>query len=259
MVEKIKILDLFSGIGGFSLGMHRASERFETIAFAECDKFCQKVLKKNFPNIKIYDDVKDVQKIDCDLITAGFPCPAFSASGKRGGFEQDDLFYEVIRIAKINKPQIIILENVSGFAHKTRNWRSVLTNELKNIGYETQDFIFDARDFGVPQCRRRYFAICVQGRMLFSSQHLQRLQGKQGKNIQQVFSNNQNAQRRWTPTINTKEEWRAIFSQSFRRRNSNGISDRVDRLTSLGNAVVPKIITAIGKTIIKWQEKRLTT
>ena len=88
--------------------------------------------------------------------------------------------------------------------------KTTLQQEVENVGYEWTDWIFDARDFGLPQCRRRYFAICVQGGVLPSSQYLQGIQGKQSKNFQQVFSNNQNTKRWWTSTINSKEEWRII-------------------------------------------------
>jgi DNA (cytosine-5)-methyltransferase 1 len=157
------------------------------------------------------------------------------------------LFYEVIRLASELKPAFIILENVEGF----KKWRSILHNEIENIGYDWGDAILDARDFGIPQCRRRYFAICIQRGVLFSSQYLQGFQRGQGKNIQQVFSNIKDTQRWWTPTINSKEEWRTIFSKSYRCRNDNGIPYRMDRLKGLGNSVVPQIIYAIGLTILK--------
>tara|TARA_Y100000592_G_scaffold101058_1_gene185032 strand:+ start:3943 stop:4704 length:762 start_codon:yes stop_codon:yes gene_type:complete len=252
-MSKIKILDLFSGIGGFSLGLHNASDRFETVAFAEQDEFCKSVLSKNYPDIKIYDDVKEIETIDCDLITAGFPCPAFSSSGRRGGFEQDNLFYEVIRIAKINKPKFIIFENVKGFAHSTKTWRETLINEVSNIGYETQDFIFDGRDFGILQCRARYFAICSRDGLLFNQQFVS-THGKETKNISTLLTN-PNALRRWeTPPASTKQEWVEVYNVSKPSGIFNGVSSRLDgrRKAALGNSVIPIILTSIGKTLINY-------
>ena len=249
----LKHLDLCSGIGGFALGL-QSTGYFQTIGFCEIDPFCQKVLKKNFPGVPIYNDIKEFKPNDegikADIVTSGFPCPAFSFSGKRGGFSQDDLFFENIRIIKETKPSFIIFENVEGF----KKWKTTLQQEVENVGYEWTDWIFDARDFGLPQCRRRYFAICVQGGVLPSSQYLQGIQGKQSKNFQQVFSNNQNTKRWWTSTINSKEEWRIIFSKSFRSRKNNGISFRMDKFRSLGNAVCPQIPYYIGQVIGKLYE-----
>ena len=249
---ELSVLDLFSGIGGFSVGLE-ATGKFKTIGFCEQDKFCQKVLHKHWSDVPIYEDIKklDGTKIKADVVTAGFPCPAFSAAGKKGGFEQDNLFFDVIRICKTIKPKFIIFENVENF----KKWRDVLHKEVENIGYEFEDAILDARDFGLSQARRRYFAICFQRGMLFSPQHLQRFQRKQGKNFQRLFTNFKDSKRWWTPTINTKEEWRIIFSKSKRSRNINGISNRMDRLKCLGNSVCPQIITEIGKAIIKAEEQ----
>ena len=109
----LKHLDLCSGIGGFALGL-QSTGYFKTIGFCEIDSFCQKVLKKNFPGVPNYNDIKEFKPNDegikADIVTSGFPCPAFSFSGKRGGFSQDDLFFENIRIIKETKPSFIIFE-----------------------------------------------------------------------------------------------------------------------------------------------------
>jgi DNA (cytosine-5)-methyltransferase 1 len=82
---QLNIIDLFSGIGGFSLGLHNADKRFKTIAFAENDPFCQKVLKKNFGNTKIFNDIREVS-IDQPvfLVCGGFPCQGFSVARRLG-------------------------------------------------------------------------------------------------------------------------------------------------------------------------------
>ena len=89
-MNKLKLLDLFSGIGGFSYGLE-STNGFETIAFCEKDKFCQKVLKKHWNDIKIYEDVRNIngKEIKADVITGGFPCQPFSVAGKRRGTDDD--------------------------------------------------------------------------------------------------------------------------------------------------------------------------
>ena len=124
----MRLLDLFSGIGGFSLAAQWVwGDELEIVGFCEIEKYAQKVLQKNFPGVPIYEDItklngKDFKNID--LITGGFPCPAFSMAGKRGGFDQDDLFFEMIRICNECKPRTIIFENVEGF----KRWRKELQN-----------------------------------------------------------------------------------------------------------------------------------
>jgi DNA (cytosine-5)-methyltransferase 1 len=113
---KLKLLDLFSGIGGFSLGLE-STGFFETIAFVEKDKFCQKVLKKNFKNITIEGDIRNVKgsNYKADVITGGFPCQPFSVAGKRKGTDDDRyLWDETIRVVKECKPRWFIGENVEG-------------------------------------------------------------------------------------------------------------------------------------------------
>ena len=114
MKEKMKILDLFSGIGGFSLGLE-STGHFETTAFCEIDKFCKLILNKHWEGKKIYDDVKTISKkqfeedgIDLpDIITGGFPCQPFSVAGKQQGTSDSrHLWPEMFRIIKDFSPEV---------------------------------------------------------------------------------------------------------------------------------------------------------
>ena len=180
---EVRHLDLFSGIGIFSLvGKWVYGPSFKTIAFVEIDQDCHKVLRKNFGEVSIIEDIRSVDGKEfygVDLLTAGFPCPAFSASGKRGGFEQDNLFFEAVRVANESKPTWIIWENVERFS----KWNQTLRDEVENIGYEWCDAVLDARDIGIPQSRRRYIAVCFQRGKLSRTQHIQWVQRERNKGV----------------------------------------------------------------------------
>jgi len=122
---KLKLLDLFSGIGGFSLGFEKTGG-FETIAFCEKDKFCQKVLAKHWNNIKIYDEIRNLKSIQADVITGGFPCQPFSVAGKRKGTDDDRyLWDETIRVIAETKPKWFVGENVEGIVRSCNKFKKI--------------------------------------------------------------------------------------------------------------------------------------
>lgn len=156
----MKFLDLFSGVGGFRLGM----EDHECIGSCEIDKYARETYKKNFGLYPEYNDVRLINPndlTDFDVITAGFPCQAFSISGRRLGFEdtRGTLFFEIARIAQEKRPQILFLENVKGLlSHdKGNTFRTILTI-LDEIGYDAEWQIINSKYF-VPQNRERLFII----------------------------------------------------------------------------------------------------
>ena len=112
----LKVLDLFAGIGGFSRGLE-STGGFETVGFCEQDKFCQKILAKNYPNINIYDDVRSIngRTMQADVVTGGFPCQGFSQAGKQKGTSDERyLWPEMLRVISEVKPRWVIGENVQG-------------------------------------------------------------------------------------------------------------------------------------------------
>ena len=120
-MNEVKVLDLFSGIGGFSLGLERAGP-FQTVAFCEQDKFCQAVLRKHWPDVPIYDDVRTIPTDrlgGTDLICGGFPCQPWSVAGEQRGAEDDrNLWPEMLRIIEAVQSRWIIGENVRGFVNE---------------------------------------------------------------------------------------------------------------------------------------------
>ena len=158
----LKVLDLFSGIGGFTLGLD-STGGFETVAFVEKDKFCQKVLKKNFPNITIEGEIRDVKgdRYKADVITGGFPCQPFSVAGKRKGTDDDRyLWDETIRVIRECKPKWFIGENVEGLVNIQEGMvlRQVQT-DLEKEGFEVQCLIIPASGIGAWHQRKRVWII----------------------------------------------------------------------------------------------------
>lgn len=165
----MNVLDLFSGIGGFSLGLHRAG--MNTVAFCEIEPYPQAVLRKNFPGVPIYDDVRTVTAerlhadgIDTvDLICGGFPCQPFSVAGQQRGKDDDrHLWPEMFRIISETKPTWVIGENVTGFVSMAL---CEVSADLESIGYEVQPFIIPACAVNAHHRRDRVWVVAHSKRI----------------------------------------------------------------------------------------------
>lgn len=153
------VLDLFSGIGGFSLGLERAG--MQTIAFCENDSFCQKVLRKHWPNLPIHENIEELDgrqyRGTVDLVCGGFPCQPFSVAGKRGGKDDDRaLWPEMLRVIREVEPAWAIGENVSGIIHMELD--NVLS-DLEGAGYSCQSFVIPACGVDAQHKRDRVWII----------------------------------------------------------------------------------------------------
>jgi DNA (cytosine-5)-methyltransferase 1 len=158
----MKYLSLFSGIGGFELGI---GKKHKCVGFSEIDKYAIAIYQKQFPKHKNYGDITKIKANelpDFDLLCGGFPCQSFSIAGKRKGFEdtRGTLFFEIARIAKEKRPRYLLLENVKGLlSHdKGRTFKTILYT-LDELGYDLQWQILNSKNFGVPQNRERVFII----------------------------------------------------------------------------------------------------
>ncbi len=162
MNRKLKVLDLFSGIGGFALGLD-STGFFETVKFVEMDKYCQKVLRKNFPNIPIEEDIKNVEgkEYEADVITGGFPCQPFSVAGKQKGTNDNRyLWPEMLRLIREVKPEFVIGENVQGLINLQNGvvLRQV-QDQLESEGFEVQCFLIPASGIGAWHQRYRVWIV----------------------------------------------------------------------------------------------------
>jgi DNA (cytosine-5)-methyltransferase 1 len=179
-MNKLKLLDLFSGIGGFSLGLE-STGYFQTIAFVEKDKFCRQVLQKNFNNIPIEEDIRNVRGSNyaADVITGGFPCQPFSVAGKRKGTDDDRyLWDETIRVVAECKPRWFIGENVEGLININNGMvlRQVQT-DLEEQGFQVQCIVIPASGIGAWHQRKRIWIVAYSD----SNRHSNKIRGSSTK------------------------------------------------------------------------------
>lgn len=261
----MKALSLFSGIGGIDLACEWAG--IETVAFCEREPFPQKVLKKHWPDVPIYDDICTLTKerLDADgigtidIIHGGYPCQPFSVAGHREGKEDDrHLWPEVARLLAQIRPNWFVGENVAG--HITLGLDDVLS-ELGNIGYTAQPFVVPAAAVGASHRRERIFIVAHANgkRELQQEGHLKELWRRvsnSGQNVADTYSSGMEGSE---DTGSTESGWTERYEQSIRRcegsgnwaveprvgRVAHGIPDRIHRLKALGNAVVPQQIYPI--------------
>ena len=165
---KLKILDLFSGLGGFSLGLERTGH-FETVAFCDNDKYSNLLLQKHWKGVKIYNDVKEITKEKLiadgvqlpDIITGGFPCQPFSVAGKQAGTDDDRHLWPVMfRIIQELAPRWVIGENVKGLTNiQDGVVFETVCSDLEGEGYEVRAFNIPAAGVGAPHRRERIWIV----------------------------------------------------------------------------------------------------
>ena len=166
----MKLLELFSGIGGFSLGFEKAGYKFDWIGYSEIDKYANEVFERRFPNAVKLGSITDVRcedlPEDITILSGGFPCQAFSIAGKREGFNdtRGTLFFEIARILRyfkdIGKPiPYFLLENVKGLLnHEDGQTFATIYGVLTELGYTVECEIINTRQY-LPQNRERIFFV----------------------------------------------------------------------------------------------------
>ena len=283
---KLQHLDLFSGIGGFSLGLE-ATGGFETKAFCDIEKYPRQVLQKHWPHVKQYEDIKELNyerlKADgidsIDIITGGYPCQPFSIAGRQKG-EQDPrhLWPEYFRLVKELRPTWVIGENVSG--HIKLGLDTVI-EDLESEDYAVRPFSISASSIGANHQRERIWILAHSRRSQWprAEQRGENENETRQENANQferssstsevdvANTNDERLQRQWqsrnqftprfTSSRESSEEGQRTVGQGWWESEPNmgrvahGIPKRVDRLKSLGNSLVPQIPYYIGKTILE--------
>lgn len=270
----MKILDLFSGIGGFSLGLERAG--MQTIAFCEVDPVCRQVLRKHWPDVPIFEDIKTLTAKDIhetvDVICGGFPCQDISVAGNGLGLagKRSGLWYEYRRLIEEIRPRYVIIENVA--ALRSRGLDEVLRC-LDALGYDAEWHCIPACAVGAPhkreriwivaysdnrQCERQNETICARGDAFSVSRKTVANTIGEGWQGRLHWWTNQERQselgylgRCCSVDGQPIENWWAV--EPSVGRVANGVSGRTHRLRQLGNAVVPQIPELIGRAIIAYE------
>mgnify|MGYP001557945272 CR=1 FL=1 len=294
----MNVLDLFSGIGGFSLGLERAGMR--TVAFCEIEPFCRQVLAKHWPSVPCYDDVRTLTAdhlradgISVDVICGGFPCQDISVAGKGAGIDgsRSGLWSEYARIIGELRPRYVIVENVAALLN--RGLDRVL-GDLAAIGFDAEWNCIPASAVGAPHRRDRLWIVAYphirtrEPTAIGSERASTREAGPKSRRPH-VADPNRPRLERWIGASlqECTREWAAGQDGAFPDaisiddydgrhgagalrqqepaalpvsqhwfiepdvgRVANGIPGRVDRLRSLGNAVVPQIPEIIGAAIL---------
>lgn len=267
----MKVLDLFSGIGGFSIGLEKVG--FRTVAFCEIEPYCQAVIRKHWPDTPIYNDVRSLtgkqlrtDGLVPDVIVGGYPCQPFSLAGVRRG-EKDDrhLWPEVCRLVADIRPAWCIFENVAG--HITMGLDTVLS-DLEAEDYAARPFVIPACGVDAPHRRDRVWIVAKNvgdTKRSRQSGDARRRSGQEPKNGRKdvADSTDKRLQRRAEEPLSGVGDLPGKFKRSGEgqrklwaaepaiRRVANGVSNRSHRIKALGNAVVPQIPEMIGRAIIE--------
>ena len=245
------VVDLFSGIGGFSLGLERTGG-FRTIAFCEYEDHARKILRKHWPNVPIFKDVRELHAEDLpckpDVITGGFPCQDLSCIGRQKGFdgERSSLYREMLRIISECVPAYAIFENVTALLTGNKGrWFAKFLYDLAEIGYDAEWHCIQAAAIGADHERDRVWIIAYpskNGNKKFQKSYnrTDSTGEKRSKFADELFD----LLRGWKPLRGR------IDSEPNIRRIVDGFPGGMDRLGRLGNAVVPQIPEMIGRAIL---------
>lgn len=243
-MDKLKVLDLFSGIGGFSLGLERTGG-FETVAFCEIEPFPRKVLAKHWPNVPCYEDVRTLTAgqlsadgIAVDVICGGFPCQDLSNMGNRAGLagQRSGLWFEFARLIGELRPKFLLLENVAallgiGFGD--------ILGFLASIRYDAEWHCIPAGYLGAPHERDRLWIVAYP----------QKEPGVYEPDIGEAAKRLRDYLNTWSSS-----PWDEANPRVY--RVEDGLPGRVDQQMCLGNAVVPQIPELIGRAILASIEEK---
>jgi DNA (cytosine-5)-methyltransferase 1 len=277
----VNVIDLFSGIGGFSLGLERA--RMQTIQFCEIDPYCRKVLAKHWPEVPCHDDIKTYigTRGSANVICGGFPCQDISITGKQKGIdgERSGLWAELRRIIGDVLPQYAIVENVPNLlSGNNGRWFGKVIGDLATLRYDAEWHCIPASAIGAPHQRDRVWIIAYPHENGEMGERLNRNSGHLKRNAKEKIQKRKNFFARIDAAIkdardalgvarlyqsdtqegtqrflNYTNYWRVNpWDETKPRvcRMDDGIPNRVDRLEHLGNSIVPQIAEIIGQAIL---------
>jgi len=274
----ISVLSLFSGIGGLDLGLE-ATGRFRVIAQSEIDPYACRVLKKHWPNVPNLGDITKITEEDLeqigpvDVICGGFPCQDLSNAGKQDGINasRSGLYFELMRVVRLVRPKYILLENVPALLSRAQ-WMGAVLGELASSGYDAKwDCVPASASVGAPHRRDRVFIVadtnrtgCPQRRGTIAVQAqlaAAECSGEAEDVADATISHPARPHdlRSW-PT-QPRGSGRGIGAGGWLPepdvgRVADGVSNRVDRLRGLGNAVVPQVAAVVAGWILEMEDQK---
>lgn len=264
---ELKLLDLFSGIAGFSYAAEKIVGGYKTTQFVEKDPYCQSVIRKNFPNIPIHDDITTfkAERGQFDVFTIGFPCQDLSVAGRKQGIGEgtrSGLFYESIRLLREVRPRFALFENVRNLlSHENGETFQEVLFKIAKAGYDAEWSVISARDMGACHLRERIWIVAytngkrLERRLPEQQQELQENgQPRQKDSLRSTNTDSKRTQSNrtkqatpiWTDAfLNSKERrtlspnWTGYVSEPCLCRGDDGLRGRMARLKALGNSIVP--------------------
>lgn len=255
----MRVLDLFSGIGGFSLGLERAG--MTTVAFCEIDPFCRRVLAKHWPAVPIFEDVRRMKGSDVeavDVICGGFPCQDISYAGLGSGIhgERSGLWREYARLVGEVRPRYVLVENVSALL---RRGLDVVLGDLAALGFDAEWHCIPASAVGAPHIRDRIWIIAYPPPVGRGQGWTRRPSASPSRESELAFPTSSDAPQVLGHSFFREQQDRALqcyWPQDWPahieslRGLDDGFSDEVGELGGYGNAVVPAIPEIIGRAIM---------
>lgn len=230
----MRVLDLFSGIGGFSLGAEAAGAK--TVAFAEIEPYPARILEKHWPDVPNLGDITKIESYpDADAIVAGFPCQDLSNAGKRAGLtgERSGLWWEVVRAIRLVRPKLVLMENVGAIVNRGL---STILGQMAVERYDAEWDCIPATAVGLPHRRIRAWIAAYSQRDEQSRQEPRCGSfGRVGRFLKPVQEN--------------AGDWKTALAEI--RGMDDGLPRSVDRTDTLRNAIVPQIPQAIFQAIME--------
>ena len=286
----MKVLDLFSGIGGFSYGLE-STGGFETVAFAECEPYPIAVLKKHWPTVRVYEDVRQITAtrlfrdgIEPDVITGGFPCQDISAAGQQAGIEgeRSGLWSECARILGEVRPRYAIFENVTNLLSGNEGkWFERVLWDISGVGYDAEWHCISASSIGAPHKRDRVWIVAypkgnskpicpinagaLQKASLYAYPNGKGLEGSEEAG--DTSSKRPESHEQLTGCHKIKPTWKDVsgvcgmddgLSYWLHTPEPPRVTEKNEkatpRLKALGNSIVPQIAYLIGQEILNYEE-----
>ena len=259
MMEKLKLLDLFSGIGGFSLGLERTGG-FETVAFCEIEDFPRRILAKHWPKVPRYEDVRTLTAdrltadgVTVDAICGGFPCQDISTAGRRAGMSEgtrSGLWSEIVRLICEIRPRVVFVENVanllSGPSEKRGGWFGRILGDLAECGYDAEWENIPASALGAPHRRERVWIIAYP--------NSERLEAQPAEAVLFDAAGNSRLPRRLSEMDSPKIWLEPRPIGAIPLALGDGLPEWLGDVKGAGNAVVPQIPELLGNAYLEWRK-----